>query len=270
MNYKFLKTYAVVVAITLIYLPSFVVSDALADDVMPTFTISYFDGPCPEGWDNTSLASASGRTLLPTPRGGGAGGFVGDALSSQEPPSHSHATAGGSITSPSKQFILIGGCCNGSLGHSGTHSMTGSAETGESGLPYIQYNACLKTAPPKTGKMPSGLLNFSLMQCSGDYQSYNAASGRYIVGLNPNGQPAATFGGPNLQPSEIRTHTHKMDGTMDFPGKDIAGGSGCCASGYAGSGKVGFSGESKVDTSASKYDAAVQAPYYTAFLCQAN
>lgn len=270
MNFKSIKTYIAIFTATAIYQPQVIIADAWADDVMPTFTISYFDGPCPEGWDNTSMAPASGRTLLPTPRGGGSGGFVGDALSSQGAPSHAHAKATGSITSPAKEFVLIDGCCNDNLGNSGTHDMSGSADTAESGLPYIQYNACLKTAAPKSGSMPSGLLNFSLMQCAGDFTTYNAASGRYIVGLNPNGQPAATFGGANLQPSEIRTHTHDMAGTMDFPESDVAGASGCCAHDYAGSGSVGFTGTSGVDTTASKYDAAVQAPYYTAFLCQAN
>ena len=269
MNIKSIKYTMAVVTICLMC-PQFILSDAVADDAMPMFTISYFTGPCPDGWDNTSLASAAGRTLLPTPRGGGAGGFIGEALSSQEEPTHSHATASGSIDSPAKEFILVDGCCNDSLGHSGTHSMHGSASEHTSGLPYIQYNACLKTAAPSSGKMPSGLLTFSLMQCAGDYTAYNAASGRYIVGLNPNGQPAATFGGPNLQPSEIRTHSHSMDGSLDFPEHDIAGGSGCCAHDYAASGKTNFTGSTGVDTSKSKYDAAVQAPYYTAFLCQAN
>ena len=34
-----------------------------------------------------------------------------------------------------------------------------------------------------------------------------SADGRYIVGLNPNGQPAATFGGADLTPGEIRRHS---------------------------------------------------------------
>ncbi|MCB1807176.1 MAG: hypothetical protein KDJ99_19115, partial [Candidatus Competibacteraceae bacterium] len=104
----------------------------------------------------------------------------------------------------------------------------------------------------------------------GSFSAYNAASGRFIVGLNPNGQPAATFGGANLQPSEVRTHSHDMGGSLDFPEHDIAGGSGCCAHDYAASGSHGFSGSTGVDTNASKYDAAVQAPYYTAFLCEAQ
>ncbi|MEM9558020.1 MAG: hypothetical protein AAGC60_27430 [Acidobacteriota bacterium] len=244
---------------------------ALAEDAMPAFTIAYFNGPCPDGWENAPLASASGRTLLPTPRGGGAGGFIGEPLQSQQAPAHEHGMASGSITSPAQEFVLIDGCCNNSLGHSGTHDMYGSADTGHSGLPYIQYNACLKNAVPPAGSVPPpGLLAFSLLECALPSTPYNAASGRYIVGLNPGGQPAATFGGPNLQPSETRTHSHTMDGTIDFPQHEIAGGSGCCAHDYAASGEVGFSGNTEVDPLISKYDSAVQAPYYTAFFCQFN
>ncbi len=241
---------------------------ALADDPMPTFTVAYFNGPCPPGWDSTSLAPAAGRTLLPTPRGGGAGGFIGQALTSQQQPSHKHAKATGSITSPAKQFVLVDGCCNTSLGSSGTYPMQGSTETAGGGPPYIQYNVCLKQASPSAGTVPSGLLTFSILSCSGIYAEYTAASGRYITGLNPNGQPAATFGGPNLQPSELRTHSHAMNGSMSFPAHDIAGASGCCAHNYAASGSYSFTGSTQVDTQSSQYDSAVQAPYYTAFFCE--
>lgn len=243
---------------------------ALAEDPMPTFSIAYFNGPCPPGWDSTSLASAAGRTLLPTPRGGGAGGFIGEALASQQAPTHKHAKATGSITSPAKQFVLVDGCCNESLGSSGTYTMQGTTETAGGGPPYIQYNVCMKMAAPSTGTVPRGLLTFSILQCSGNYMEYTAASGRYIVGLNPNGQPAATFGGANLTPGEIRRHSHSINGTMDFPKHDIAGASGCCAQNYAASGSIAFSGNTDVDTSSSQYDSAVQAPYYTVFLCEAR
>lgn len=267
MSFPPIKKLASVTFAAFLFYPA---AGALAQDAMPMFSIAYFDGPCPTGWDSAALASANGRTLLPTPRGGGAGGFVGEALGSQAEPEHSHTTASGSIDSPAKEFVLIDGCCNESLGHSGTHSMSGSAAENTSGLPYIQYNACLKNSAPDTGTLPSGMLFFSLLQCSGTSTAYNPAAGRYIVGLNPNGQPAATFGGANLQPSEIRTHTHDMAGTMSFGEHDIAGASGCCAHDYAGSGNVNFTGSTGVDTSADKYDAAVQAPYYTAFMCQAK
>lgn len=241
---------------------------ALAQDPLPSLTIAYFNGACPPGWDNLSLADARGRTLLPTPRGGGAGGFRGEPLNSQQEPRHRHAKATGSINSPAKSFVLIDGCCT-DLGRSGTYSMEGSTETAGGGPPYIQYNACLKLGSPSGGgTVPSGLMTFSLLPCSGIFSEYTAASGRYIVGLNPNGQPAATFGGPNLQPSEVRTHSHAMNGSMSFPEKDIAGAQGCCAHNYAASGSVGFSGSTQVDTQSSQYDSAVQAPYYTAFFCE--
>ncbi|KEQ17932.1 hypothetical protein [Endozoicomonas numazuensis] len=37
-----------------------------AGDALPTFTISFFNGACPEGWNNTSLSSANGRFLIPS------------------------------------------------------------------------------------------------------------------------------------------------------------------------------------------------------------
>ena len=245
-------------------------ASAIAGDVMPHLSIAYFNGACPDGWSNTSLSTAAGRTLLPTPLGGGAGGFIGEALGSQQAPSHAHAKADGSISIPDKDFILIDGCCNDNLGAAGTRPMEGSATVDHSGFPYIQYNACLKDEQPEAGTVPSGVMAYSLIPCGPGFSEYNAAAGRYVVGLNPNGQPAATFGGANLGPSEIRTHTHGMDGSINLPGHEIAGGSGCCASGYAASGTHSFTGETVVDSEASKYDSAVQAPYYTAFLCEAN
>jgi hypothetical protein len=256
--------------LALLLISGSVATAALAEDPMPTFTVAYFDGPCPAGWDSTSLAPAAGRTLLPTPRGGGAGGFIGQALTSQQVPTHKHAKATGSITTSGVQFVLVDGCCNNSLGSSGTFSMQGTTETAGGGPPYIQYNVCMKVAPLGAGTAPRGLLTFSILPCSGSYTEYTAASGRYIVGLNPNGQPAATFGGPNLQPSELRTHTHTMNGSMSFPGHQIAGASGCCAKNYAPSGSFAFTGSTVVDTQSSPYDSAVQAPYYTVFFCQAH
>jgi hypothetical protein len=254
--------------IALLLLTCYLAPAARAADPMPTFTVAYFNGACPAGWTEQSLASAVGRILLPTPRGGGASGFVGDALASQEEGSHAHGKATGSITSAAKEFVLIGGCCNGSLGHSGTYSMNGSAKTGHSGLPYLQLMACVKTDPPSTGSIPADILVFSIVPCAAPFTPYNAAAGRFVVGLNPNGQPAATFGGANLQPSEVRTHSHTMNGSMSFPQHDIAGASGCCAHNYAQSGSVGFTGNTVVDTSVGPFDSAVQAPYYTLFLCE--
>jgi hypothetical protein len=236
---------------------------------MPNLTLAYFNGPCPSGWNNTSLVDAAGRTLLPTPPGGGAGGFIGEALTSQQAPSHQHAKVTGSITSPSASFILVDGCCNDFMGHSGTYTMEGSVQAAGGGPPYIQYNVCLKQAPPGAGSVPSDLLMFSILPCSGIYTEYTAASGRYIVGLNPNGQPAATFGGAILKPGEVRTHSHSLDGTMSFSTREVVGASGCCAHNYAASGSVGFTGTTLVDTQISRYDSAVQAPYYTGFLCKA-
>ena len=71
MKYQHLKLTILTAIMACVWQPQLIMSKAMADDLMPMFTIAYFEGACPEGWDNTSLASAAGRTLLPTPRGGG-------------------------------------------------------------------------------------------------------------------------------------------------------------------------------------------------------
>jgi hypothetical protein len=246
-------------------------SPAVAADALPQFTIAYFSGSCPDGWDNTSLASANGRFLIPTMLGGGVGAFSGEALASQQEPSHTHAKATGSISTSSKEYVLVDGCCNNSLGNSGTYTMSGSAQTASSGLPYIQYNACMKqVAPASKTSVPAEVTTFYLLPtCPTGWSPVNSAAGRYLVGLPANGAPSATFGGKALTPGENRTHSHTMNGTMNFPGHDIAGASGCCAHGYAGSGGTGFSGNTEVDTTQS-YDSVTQAPYYTATFCRKN
>lgn len=246
-------------------------SSVLAADALPEFTIAYFSGSCPDGWDNTSLASANGRFLIPTMRGGGVGAFSGQALNSQQQPTHDHAKATGSITTSSKEYVLIGGCCNDSLGDSGTYTMSGSTESSSSALPYIQYNACMKQkAPDPKTTVPSGVTTFHLMPtCPDGWSPVNSAAGRYIDGLPANGAPSASFGGKALTPGENRTHSHSMNGKMNLPSHNIAGASGCCAHGYAGSGNTGFSGNTETD-SANAYDSVTQAPYYTATFCRKN
>ncbi len=263
MNKNYLRTFTLV---AMVVTSPFVVADAL-----PQFTIAYFNGSCPDGWDNTSLASANGRFLIPTMIGGGVGGFSGEALPSQQQPAHDHAKATGSIATSSKEYVLIGGCCNDSLGNAGTYTMSGSTKTSSAGLPYIQYNACMKQkAPDPKTSVPSGVTTFHLFpSCPGGWNPVNSAAGRYIVGLPANGAPSATFGGKALAPSENRTHSHSMSGTMNFPSHNIAGASGCCAHGYAGSGNTGFTGNTETDTTQA-YDSVTQAPYYTATFCRKN
>ncbi len=245
---------------------------SLAADALPANTISYFNGPCPAGWTNSTLSAASGRFLIPSMHGGGIFSFIGEALTSQQAPAHAHADATGNMDSPAKEFILVDGCCNRSLGHSGSHGMSGSAKNSHSGLPYIQYNACMKTAAPSgEHTVPSGVSTFFMSPaCSTGWTLQSSAAGRYIVGLPDNGVPGATFGGKALTPGDIRTHGHSMGGTLDLPKHEIVGGSGCCAHNYAASGKTKFNGSTVVDTNANKYDSATQAPYFTLTFCRKN
>jgi hypothetical protein len=244
-------------------------SVGLAADAMPFLTQAYFAGPCPEGWK--SIDGAKGRFLLPAPFGAGVGGFAGAALDGIKAPAHLHNKITGKINLPSKSFILVGGCCNGNLGDSGDYSISGSTDEASGELPYIQYSACMKRDDPDGSAIPPGLLIFMAQPtCPDKWQQEDALRGRYIIALPNNGTAYYSFGGQPLAPSEVRTHVHSVKGKISFGSHDIAGGSGCCASGYAASGSFDLNDAKTERVATDQDDSAVQAPYYTALMCRKN
>ena len=247
------------------------VNAAIAGDSMPFLTEAYFAGACPDGW--AYLDGAKGRFLLPAPLGAGSGAFAGAALDGINPPTTSYSKITGKIDLPSKNFVLISGCCNGSLGDAGNYSISGYTDRVTGNLPYIQYSACLKSAQPDQTAVPPGVLAFSaLPQCSKDWTEETAVRGRYIIGLPDNGTPYFSFGGDPLAPNEVRTNSLPVNGNIKFDGHDIAGASGCCAGGYAASGSFATNGGTTVPNpdDGNPYDSAVQAPYYTGTVCRKN
>jgi hypothetical protein len=243
----------------------------MASDALPFLTEAYFSGGCPDGW--TYLDGAKGRFLLPSPLGAGSGAFSGSALDGNSAPKHRHSKITGTVNLPSKEFILIDGCCNDNLGDSGNRDVSGAAADAEDGLPFIQYAACLKTAQPDQSAVPPGvLIYFALPACPVGWEIETPVQGRYIVGLPDNGTPYFSFGKSPLSPNEVRTHSHSVSGNISFAGHDIAGGSGCCASGYASSGSFAIASTVTVPNPDSSHpnDSAVNAPYYTATMCRKN
>ncbi len=234
---------------------------------MPFFTQAYFAGTCPEGW--TSVDGAKGRFVVPAPLGAGVGGFAGDALDGKKPPAHRHQRINGKINLPSKNFVLIGGCCNGSLGDSGDYAVSGASEEASGDLPYAQYGLCIKTSNGDGSAIPSGLMTFMAQtMCPTSWEVENSVAGRYIVALPDNGTPYYQFGGKPLDPSEVRSHVHGVQGKIPFSGHDIAGASGCCASGYASKGDFNIVDTKTAPVAGQPSDSAVQAPYYTALMCR--
>ncbi|HUI98092.1 MAG TPA: hypothetical protein VLX44_20205 [Xanthobacteraceae bacterium] len=244
---------------------------AIAADSMPFLTEAYFSGPCPEGWGY--LDGAKGRFLVPSPLGAGSGAFAGAALDGINPPTHTYSKIIGSIYLPSKEFILIDGRCNNNLGDANNYPIFGNTEPVKDNLPYIQYSACIKSAQPDQTAVPAGVLTYSaLPTCPAGWTEETAVRGRYIIGLPDNGTPYFSFGGDPLAPSEVRTNSLPVNGNISFGGHAIAGGSGCCASGYAASGSFAING-GRTDPNpddAHPYDSAVQAPYYTGTMCRKN
>ncbi|MEG0183396.1 MAG: hypothetical protein RR704_08080 [Stenotrophomonas sp.] len=236
---------------------------------MPLFTQAYFAGTCPEGW--IGVDGAKGRFIVPAPLGAGVGGFAGEALDGKKAPQHKHQRIEGKISLPSKNFVLIGGCCNGSLGDSGNYDISGASDEATGDLPYAQYGLCMKTTPDDGSPVPSGVMTFMAQTlCPAAWSVENAVAGRYIVALPDNGTPYYQFGGKPLEPSEVRAHAHGIQGKISFDGHDIAGASGCCASGYASKGDFSVVDAKTVPVTTQPFDSAVQAPYYTALMCRKN
>jgi hypothetical protein len=248
----------------------FASAGAAAGDAMPFLTAAYFAKSCPTGW--TELPQAKGRFIVPSPQGAGTGGFVGTALDgSTSAPQHEHQKAEASITLVARNFVLIGGCCNERLGRSGAYTMQGSASKAPASLPNIQYVACMKTDTSVSGSVPADVMAFSMAgaYCADGWREESAAKGRYIVGLPDNGTAYASFGGAPLRSGELRTHTHEVSSSLQFPESQIAGASGCCAENYASSGSADFSGATVPDPDADHPDdSAASAPYFTATLCR--
>lgn len=245
---------------------------AAAEDALPAQSVAFFNlSACPEGW--TPFSRADGRLVASLMPGGGNGALVGDTpLSDLENRTHQHKLTA-SFTTTKKSYVLIGGCCNESLGNAGTYSFTGTTEPASSNLPYTQLLMCQKLELPPEGSEspPSGMLIYSGgFDCPPGYTNNQVLQGRFMIGLPKSGSPGVSFGGPPLKTGQQNTHKHTIDGTVSMPSHDIAGAGGCCADGYAGSDNVTASGATDDFIPGAELSEAVDLPYIELLQCEAN
>lgn len=223
-------------------------------DALPFGSISFFDlQSCPSGWQ--ALTIGAGRLFIGVPPSFGISGQVNEPLTSQEHPNHNHGMSS-SINVDGTSYALVDGCCNPDLGSAGNHGFSGSVESESTGLPYIQYLACLKsTSPPAVSDtIPPGLLMyFGVSTCPQGWSEALTHEGRFLVSLPPGGSAGASFGGESLGDLEDRTHTHAFSGNVSTSSQQIAGASGCCADGYAKNGTYGYSGTTDSGSSGLPY-----------------
>lgn len=236
-------------------------------DAMPPGAIAFFKTPlCPNGW--FPYGPAAGRALLPTMGPGAVGDVQGEPLGDGEDRRHDHKITA-RLEPRSVSFAGVAGEANHGVASAAAVSAVGAADPASSGLPYLQLLVCQKNAAARPGRRPlprGALAFFAQSACPDGWVQAGATQGRMLVGLPERGALDATFGGAPLGPAdggagpERRAHGHGASGSVSLPGHGIALVSGCCASGYAGSGDYSYS--------AAGEPAAAALPYLQLLQCQ--
>ncbi len=226
---------------------------ARAADGYPLGAIAYFDlSSCPSGWSaaiGANGTSLNGFTLVPfaSPLPSGTlGTTVNHALNNGENRGHRHAFFG-SINLTSVSFAGAAGDGNDYPAADGSQSFVGQTEAASTNLPYLQLLLCQKTDYHHDTNPPVGVPQyvntfFTAANCPTGWKPALATSGRFIVGLPPDGTPGVAFGGNPLAVGEDRTHTHAFSGAVKLTPTNVALASGCCAGGYGGNEQYDFSG----------------------------
>lgn len=200
-------------------------------DAVPTGAVSFFGGAtCPTGWD--PYAAADGRLLLPALDPATSGTAHGTPLASGEERQHTHAIATFFALS-SFQFIDVGGP-NAGVAAAGNAAFTTTSEPASTGLPYVQFLVCKKSAPPAPGTLPAGLhLFFEGQSCPAGWAPADVTAGRFLVGLPQGGMPDQPFGAEPLASMDVPAHGHAVTATLQTTPHGEAVLTGCCNGGFA-------------------------------------
>jgi hypothetical protein len=225
-------------------------------------TVAYYStdiSACPHGW--AAKQDANGRILVPGYAEGGPTSNTASPLASGEDRLHNHTFEIG-FTTTDVSFEGIDGCCDSSPAKAGVVSIAGTTSSESSGLPYVQLLTCVNQQSTFDAVMPPGALLFHELKCPPGWSMVELINGRFLVGLPSNGAPGASFGGeslPSLHPANP-LHHHTINGTVSLEAAHVLLVSGCCGSGFAGTGDYLVSGPSDAAT--------VDLPYTMLPMCQ--
>jgi len=203
-------------------------------DSLPTGSVMFFQSSvCPGGWEpyldgaGRAVAVAANATLI--------GYRIGSQLGDREVRGHTHNYSGSFVLGSVSYVGVVGGANTGTSA-AGEVRYDAQSSMDPSGLPYVQLLVCRKTGPvlPQSQALPSGLMIFTTeAACPTGFSQPVSTRGRVMVGLAPNAQDGASFGGTPLGPDTPALHTHPTTAVLTTAGHGIALASGCCGSGYA-------------------------------------
>jgi hypothetical protein len=229
---------------------------AAANDPYPQGALAFFDlQACPEGWSPAIGAAnqqLNGYFVVPSAQPvppGTLGTTVNAPLAASEDRTHTHAFSS-QVTLSAVQLAAVGGCAKlycSTLTGSGPVSFTATTGAASSGLPYISYLFCEKTAFAPNHNPPVGMPQylaafFQDADCPVGWKPALTTAGRLIVALPAAGTPGLSFGGPTLKAGEDRSHAHAFSGQVSVSSYGVAGITGCCGGPFARPGTYDFSG----------------------------
>lgn len=205
--------------------------------IPPGMVAFYETATCPDGWE--VVDAASGRSLVGASDPAAVGTSVGAALDDHHPRTHTH-TVTGTATIGSSGLAGVQGCCTSTPAADGVVDASGEADARDSRMPTIALQVCMRSgdlswSPGEVDPFPSGTAAFFLRPaCPDGWSVLEQARGRTVVGLTMFGTPLQTTGIP-LADGEDRLHQHDVTGTVDVPVASIAGASGGTVYAAAGS-----------------------------------
>lgn len=229
---------------------------AHAADGLPNGTVAYFAKSCPSGW--STYDNANGRFLVPVPSGGGVAAMIGTPLSGVDAAGKHTHTADTTVNPGNVQRQENSGSTKQRAAPQPVKSDKATSSPATSLLPAVSYLVCKKTDDGDNSPINAGIATFfDSTSCPSNWQSFESARGRYLVGLPSNAFGPANFGGRALSVGEERQHNHKFTGALDFNNAGLKQSGG--HHNFAAPHETSFSGFSD--------DSAIGAPYIALTFC---
>ncbi|MFP5515285.1 MAG: hypothetical protein ACLGJC_19640 [Alphaproteobacteria bacterium] len=227
-----------------------------AADGLPRGTIAYFSKSCPSGW--STYDNANGRFLVPVPIGGGVAAMIGVPLSSVDAAGmHTH-TAETTVNPGNVQRQENSGSTKQRAAPQPVKSNEATSTQATALLPAVSYLVCRKTDDGDSSSIGANVATFfDSTSCPSDWQSFEPARGRYLVGLPGNAFGSANFGGMALSVGEMRQHRHKFASTLNFNNAGLK----------ESGGRHNFAAPHETSFSGFTGDSAIGAPYIALTFC---